>query len=96
MKTLTYEVGCKAWGDIMFFYDYALWSNTELDSVSSTLQCCMTAPRANLEIVRLVARIRRLSSQRLSKNKIFGKVSATRRGALQRARSVSSIGNESK
>ena len=61
----------------MFFYDCALWSNTELDSVSSTLRYCMTAPGANLEIVRLVARIRRLSSQRLCKNKIFGKVSAT-------------------
>ena len=47
----------------MFFYDCALWSNTELDSVSSTLRYCMTAPRANLEIVRLVARIRRLSSR---------------------------------
>ena len=62
----------------MFFYDCALWSNTELDSVSSTLRYCMTAPDANLEIIRLVARIRRLSSQRLCKNKIFGKVSATR------------------
>ena len=41
----------------------------------------MTAPRANLEIVRLVARIRRLSYQ---KNKIFGKVSATLRGVPTR------------
>ena len=63
----------------MFFYDCALWSNTELDSISSTLRYCMSAPRANLEIVRLVARIRRLSSQRLCKNKIFGKLSATHR-----------------
>ena len=62
----------------MFFCDCASRSNTAVDSVSSTLRYCMTAPRANLEIVRLVARIRRLSSQRLRKNKIFGKVSATR------------------
>ena len=61
----------------MFFCDFASRSNTALDSVSSTLRYCTTAPRANLEIVRLVARIRRLSSQRLCKNKIFGKVSAT-------------------
>ena len=61
----------------MFFCDCASRSNTDLDSVSSTLRYCMTAPRANLGIVRLVARIRRLSSQRLCKNKIFGKVSAT-------------------
>ena len=61
----------------MFFCDCASRCNTALDSVSSTLRYCMTAPRANLEIVRLVAKIRRLSSQRLCKNKIFGKVSAT-------------------
>ena len=63
----------------MLFCDCASRSNTALDSVSSTLRYCMTAPRANLEIIRLVARIRRLSSQRLCKNKIFEKVSATQR-----------------
>ena len=62
----------------MFFCDCASRSNTALDSVSSPLRYCMTAPRANLEIVRLVARIRQLSSQKLCKNKIFGKVSETR------------------